>query len=208
MEQVIDTPRRFGRPPRAARLADRDLDRLVVRAQAGDSAAAADLCSACRAEVRRYIGGILHDAEETDDATQEVLLKVIQALPRYVAGPQSFRRWLFTIAQHQAIDRQRAHRAALVDPDEVARLAEAGEATDSEPPSPRSEHRALLELIAPLSPRRRAVIVLLYLHDFSPEQAGRALGRTAAAIRQDHQRAREQLRAIVDAEASIRDSHP
>jgi RNA polymerase sigma-70 factor, ECF subfamily len=143
----------------------------------------------------------LGSPEDADEATQQVMLHVIEGLPRYRQSGTPFLSWVFTIAHNQAFDlrRQRERTVAM----EPTRLASVREAVNAAPARaiPRDERSALRELIAPLSPAQRQVLILLYEYDLSPEQTAGVLGRTAASVRQEHGRARAKLRQIVTRES-------
>jgi RNA polymerase sigma-70 factor, ECF subfamily len=173
------------------------LDDLARQAQAGDRRALAELCRSIRESILAYMLHALGNVDDAEEATQQVLLSVLEGLPRYRFGDAPVRSWAFTIAHNYAIDYARKRdRALSTDPAQVARAHE-DEGARSELGAPRDEHSVLRELISPLSPAHRQVLTLLYEYDLSPEQVGLVLGRTAASVRQEHKRARAKLREIV-----------
>jgi RNA polymerase sigma factor (sigma-70 family) len=143
---------------------------------------------------------MLHSLDNVDDAeeaTQQVMVRVLEGLPRYRFGDAPFKSWTFAIAHNHAVDYGKARRRTrATDPVEVDRAHE-GDAARVDGREPRDEHSVLRELISPLSAAHRAVLTLLYEYDLSPEQAGVVLGRTAASVRQEHKRARAKLREVV-----------
>ncbi len=50
------------------------------------------------------------DCDDADDIASETWLAVIRDLPRFAGDEEEFRRWLFTIGRHRAIDHARARR--------------------------------------------------------------------------------------------------
>lgn len=140
----------------------------------------------------------VHDAE---DATQQVMLQLLEALPRYRQGQAPFVAWALVVAHNYASDcRRRRARETVTDPVEIEGVHERGSGW-VDGASARQTRNALSELIAPLSPVHRQILYLLYEHDMSPEDVGRVLGRSAASVRQEHRRAREKLRVIVSRES-------
>lgn len=139
-----------------------------------------------------------HDAEE---ATQDVVVRVIEGLPRFRPSSGGFLAWAFAIAHNRAVDLRRARsRSSATDPAEMARAEERAGGAEAFAREPRDEHSALRELIAPLSLVQREVLTLIYEFDLAPERVGEVLGRSAASVRQEHARARRKLLEVVEAE--------
>lgn len=72
---------------------------LVVRCQAGDEAALAELVARYDARLRYFLRKIA--AERADDLLQDVWLDVFRHLPR-LNDPQAFRAWVYRIARDRA----------------------------------------------------------------------------------------------------------
>jgi RNA polymerase sigma-70 factor (ECF subfamily) len=177
-----------------------ELDAVARRAQGGDASAAAELCERCMPEVRQYFRKSLRDDHEADDATQHVMLQVLASLPGYRERGTPFRAYVFRIAHNYALDRHATQgRAVTTAPDEVNRLREVeNPRCDYEARARRDSFDALVSLL-PLSQQR--VVRLIYLHDLSPAQAGRLLGRSPNDVRRLHKRARDTLRRFVYTQA-------
>jgi RNA polymerase sigma-70 factor (ECF subfamily) len=174
------------------------LDELARGAKRGDANATAELCGRCRPPILIYMRSVLRDSYDAEEATQHVMLSVLEGLPHYRLEGTPFKAWAFAIAHNYAVDfRRRRGRSIATDPAEVDRVHE----LDEVQLEGRDERSALQELIRPLGRAQRQVLTLLYEHDLSPEQAARVLGRTAASVRQEHKRAREKLRSVVYDEA-------
>jgi RNA polymerase sigma-70 factor (ECF subfamily) len=204
MGNGVQSPRAHGRSARAeggkAAAGDRAVDDLARRVRRGDRTAAAELCSACAPDLQRYFTSALRRSDDDpEDATQQVLLQVLEALPRYRQEGIPFRAWLFRIAHNVAVDRMRAssRRARATDPRDLDRASEAGRLHGGGEAGDRDERGALAALIAPLPRLYRQVLTLLYVHDMTPAQAGRVLGRSPEAVRQAHKRARDALRGTL-----------
>jgi RNA polymerase sigma factor (sigma-70 family) len=102
------------------------LDRrhLIVRAQAGDTAALGHLLAECQSDVRRY--AMRHCLmSEVDDAVQEALLIVARHLGA-LKNASAFTGWLFTIVRRECarLARQMFGRGPLDDDRMVAALAQ------------------------------------------------------------------------------------
>jgi RNA polymerase sigma-70 factor (ECF subfamily) len=190
----------LGEPPQDA---DETLDLLARRASAGDKAAAARLCAAFAPSISRYFRRTLGNAQEAEEATQQVMVNLLAALPRYRDEGTPFRAFVFRLAHNHTVDRlTRRGRLRAMDPQDIARIQEA---TDRAPAAPsRAEQRDSLEtLIAPLPTAQQQVIRLIYQHDLTPAQAGVVLGRSATCVRQLHKRARDALREIVLMQSNV-----
>ena len=191
-------------PARAAvaRGNDAGLDALAWRA-VDDPRARAELCTRSAGLVRNYFASARYAVEDAEDATQQVILRVLEALPRYLSTETPFRGWLFTIAHNVAVDRQRAarHTARATDPDDLVWTAEsrARRAADDTP----QRRNAFREMLAPLTRVQQQVLTLIYQHDFSAEQTAAILSRTPADVRQQCKRGLDRLRRRVDELADV-----
>ena len=70
---------------------------LVVRCQAGDEAALAELVERYQQRLGYYLRKMLAGTTAAEDAAQDVWYDVVRALPR-LANPAAFRSWLYRIA--------------------------------------------------------------------------------------------------------------
>jgi RNA polymerase sigma-70 factor (ECF subfamily) len=96
-----------------------DLERdqeLVLRCQAGDSAAFAALYTRYEARLFRFCLRRLDDRQEAEDVTQESFVRAWRAIPRF-AGDRRFYPWLTVIAKNLCTDalRRRSRTAPEVD---------------------------------------------------------------------------------------------
>ena len=132
----------------------------------------------------RYVGPIyrccyVHLGNQTaaEDATSEVFLKALAALPRFRGG--SVPGWLLQIARNTVIDTRRRRRPAtpIEDVDELA----GGEQTPEEAVVDAAERHALRAALAALPDDQRTAIVL-QLAGWSGDQIAAALGRTRTAV--------------------------
>src|SRR5437588_517470 len=71
-------------------------------------------------------------SHEAEDATQQVFLQAMEALPRYELRAVPFRAWLFRIVRNYSIKHLAKHsRVEVEDPDELDRRRGAGEESQS-----------------------------------------------------------------------------
>ncbi|HEX2105694.1 MAG TPA: sigma-70 family RNA polymerase sigma factor [Solirubrobacteraceae bacterium] len=179
---------------------DVETARLVARAQAGDREAMPELYLRHFDSVYSYMRVALRDEHEAEDATQEVFLKAMQALPRFeLRASVPFRAWLFRVARNELISRVRKGRWLQVEePDRIAERTDAtstgvGEMLDC------VSNADLMILLERLPLPQRQVIALRFMLDLSTEEMCTVLDRTPEAVRQLEYRARRSLEDRLDA---------
>src|SRR3954447_13459856 len=166
-------------------------DRLGSTGEALDSdahlvvAALADR-SAFAALYRRYVDAIYRYAyhrlgtkEQAEDATSQIFLKALVALPSHKPD-RSFRSWLFTIAHNVVTDCYRARRPQ--EPlDQVADLEERCASPEEEALHlvQRDEVREMLQLL----PNDQRRILELRLAGLTSAEIGQVLGKSAGAVK-------------------------
>ncbi|MBB05498.1 sigma-70 family RNA polymerase sigma factor [Pseudooceanicola sp.] len=99
-----------------------DIERLIDATASGDRAAFAQLYQFTSAKLFGTVLRILKTEAETEEAVQEIYIKVWRNADRYRAGGYSPMTWLITIARNHAIDRLRARRAGSGGMDEADTL--------------------------------------------------------------------------------------
>ena len=183
---------------------DANTARLIARIQAGEQGLFDQLYMRYFDRVYAYLRVTLHDVHEAEDVTQDVFVRVLEALPRYERRSAPFRAWLFRIVRNSAINRMRQrHRVSVEAPEDVAeqgvlRMMPASDSTRW------LDDRNLLSLIEELPLSQRQVIVLRYLMEFRSTEIAAILDRSPDAVRQLHQRAMQSLRKRMEPQASTR----
>ena len=174
--------------------------RLVARAQAGDSAAMPELYLRHFDGVYSYMRVALRDEHEAEDATQDVFLKAVQALPRYeLRASVPFRAWLFRIARNELITRVRKSKwVQCEEPERITRRFDAASPAVNDMLE-RISNRDLMVLLDRLPLPQRQVIALRYMLDLSTEEMGTVLERSPEAVRQLEYRARRSLQDRLEA---------
>jgi RNA polymerase sigma-70 factor (ECF subfamily) len=81
---------------------------MLARARSGDEAAFMELWRQLQPRLLRYLR--ILNCEEADDVASETWLQVVRDLPTFRGSDEDFRRWLFTVGRHRAIDAARARR--------------------------------------------------------------------------------------------------
>ncbi|MFB7541948.1 sigma-70 family RNA polymerase sigma factor, partial [Streptomyces zaomyceticus] len=130
------------------------------------------------------------DRQRAEDLAQETLVRAWQH-PEAFDGPYaSMRPWLFTVARRLAIDARRSR---------LARPAETGDgvlAVTPDPADPTASAEAALDVraaVRELSPEHRAVLVRLYFHGLTVNEAAVELGIPAGTVKSRSHYALRQL---------------
>lgn len=158
---------------------------VIDRARPADHAAFAHLYLTFHQRVHRYMQHALPIADDAEEGTQDVFVKVLTNLDRYDGSRDRFEHWLFRIARNHALDRhKRTGRPELTDPQVLTGMvvhataaADAGSPEDFE------------ALTSSLSDTQRCVLTLRYRGNFSLPEIAQLLGKTHDCIRQTHSRA-------------------
>jgi RNA polymerase sigma-70 factor (ECF subfamily) len=165
---------------------------LVLRCQAGNEPAFAELVERYAPRLRYYLRKMLGDAHAAEDALQDVWLDVLRALPRLLdAG--AFAAWLYRIARDRAcrVTRRQRKDRPLVEADVPAEEdREEFSAADAE-----AVHQALDEL----PPEHREVLVLRFLEEMSYEDIARVAGCELGTVRSRLHYAKRGLRRALQA---------
>ena len=142
---------------------------LILQARAGDQRAFRELVRRYQQRVYGIAFGMLRNADDAMDVTQESFIKVHRYLDNF-KGTSSFYTWLYRITVNLCIDHMRKHKKATVlDFDEA--IAHDEETPDEIVPSTtgmnpaknldRQEMRKMIdEALDTLSPAHRAVILM------------------------------------------------
>lgn len=173
--------------------------RLVVRFQAGETAAFRELYERFFPKIYRYLRSALVDRHAAEDQSQEVFVRVFRALSSYEVRGVPFEAWLFRIARNQAIDERRRRDALVVE--EPARVGSRQEALAAGPARAfgQSSDEGLLHLVHRLPLAQRQVVVLRYVVDLDWKTIALTLDKSPGAVRQLEQRAFSSLRRRLEA---------
>ena len=186
---------------------DADHD-LVVRAQRGDRAAFAQLFTRHHGRVYGMCARLLGKKADVDDAVQQTFLEAWRCLHRF-EGKARFTTWLTRIAIHTSFSlRRKLRRLLLVDDGgEGASLvvvdggkdprAEQAPLAADEVAARRARSRALDEVLAQLSEKKRVVFVLADLEELTSPEVAEILGIPEATVRTRLFYARKEVAALL-----------
>jgi RNA polymerase sigma-70 factor (ECF subfamily) len=167
-------------------------DAALVRAvRAGSRDAAAELFVRHHASVWRTAFAIGGRRALADEVAQDTFVRLIERIETYDPA-RPLRPWLQRIAANRLIDLLRRERRERP-------LDEAEEGAVEWDPS--GLDAGFVERMAVLGPERRAVVVLRYGLDLTPDEIAEVLGVPAGTVNSRLARALAQLREEVDARA-------
>ncbi len=91
-----------------------DLDGALDRARSGDETGFVELWRSLQPRLLRYLRVLRCD--DPDDVASETWLQVVRDLHTFTGGEEGFRRWLFSVGRHRAIDAARARKRRRTSP--------------------------------------------------------------------------------------------
>lgn len=134
-------------------------------------------------EVRRWLHRLIGPGADLDDATQDALIAIARALPRF-EGRSSLRTFAYRITvrvAYRALEQRRARNQREASLELVAPPA------DELDPESRAVHREALRrlhrVLDRLPPKRRIAFVLCAIEGFEPSEAAEIAGTSSLLLR-------------------------
>lgn len=174
--------------------------RLIKRAQRGDSDAFEELVSPYESRIYAICLRIMGNREDALDCAQDAMLRIFRALGEY-RFQAAFTTWLFRITTNVCLDalrRQRVRPSTSLDA-----LMDEGysppdpQASPEEALSERERMQTIREGIAMLPADMRAALVLRDIQGLSYEEVAQILHLNLGTVKSRISRARERLRKLV-----------
>jgi RNA polymerase sigma-70 factor (ECF subfamily) len=166
---------------------------LVLRCQAGDEAAFAELVERYQPRLRYYLRKMLRDMQGAEDALQDVWLDVFRAVAR-LADAGAFRAWLYRIVRDRAVRELRKRRPPPRPLQEADAIDGRAEEPDFTVEDVERIHAGLDELAA----EHREVLVLRYVEDMTYEEIARVVGCQVGTVRSRLHYAKRALRGVLE----------
>ena len=157
------------------------LDEALARASAGDEAGFLQLWRTLQPPLLRFLRVI--GCDDPEDVASETWLQVVRDLPRFSGGQEDFRRWLFTIGRHRAIDAARARSRRPATPVSTGLEILADHQLVEDQVLDGMSVRRAVALLGTLSRDQAEVIALRVIAGLETPDVARILGKSAGAVR-------------------------
>ena len=180
---------------------------IVDAAKAGDEAALAELYSLYFPRVYRYILARMGNPYDAEDLTEEVFLRVLDAIERFQWREAPFSAWLFRIAHNAVISQRRKDGAR-------GRSSPLSEAlpVDSQGPEEMVENRLALNEIMKaaetLPEAQRRVISLRFAAGLTVAETARAMGKGEGNVKVIQHKAIAKLREMLAQRPKVHEKRP
>ncbi len=144
----------------------------------------------------------LGNRADAEDAVQETALRAYRAYGSF-RGESTPTTWMYRILAGVAAEPKRRRRTPA-DFDEAAHVAEHRGRRPDETAEERDESRAVLRVLGGLPERQREIVTLFYLEGLKYDEVAKALGVSVGTVKSTLSRAREAIRAALDARGDAR----
>jgi len=187
---------------------DAQSERLLVdAAKAGDQAALSELYQSYFPRLYRYILARTGNTYDAEDLTEDVFMRVLEAIERFQHREAPFSAWLFRIA-HNAVISQRRKEGAR------GRSSPLSEAlpVDSQGPEEMVENRLALNEIMKaaetLPEAQRRVISLRFAAGLTVAETARAMGKGEGNVKVIQHKAIAKLREMLAQRPKVHEKRP
>lgn len=174
---------------------------LVERARALDEAALCSLFDTYYPKIYHYGLIQLQEAHAAEDLASDVILKVLESIPKYRSRGIPLSAWVFRIARNRLVDiRRRGNRQREVGLTDTF--------VDGSSNAPHSvvekalDYRRVSRALSHLTEVQEQVIVLRFLKDLDVATVAQILGRSESAVKSLQFRALTSLRRILQGNES------
>lgn len=159
-----------------------DLGVALERARTGDEVGFLELWRQLQPRLLRFLRAL--NCDDADDIASETWMAVVRDLPKFSGGEEEFRRWLFTIGRHRAIDHARARQRRPAVP--VPQVPD-GAFDDDDLVEDRVLHamsaRKAVSLLAGLPVDQAETVALRVLAGLDTSAVASILGKSPGAVR-------------------------
>ena len=163
---------------------------VLRRAQRGDERAFAQILRAYETPIFNYVYRIVGDRALAEDLTQEVFVRVFQALPRFSLRCK-FTTWLFQVTKNRVLDELRARERR---PHSVVAIEDAPRLEIVDPPVERLETiEAVWRAVRELNPDLKMALLLRDVAGLPYNEIADSLEITLATVKWRIFKAREEV---------------
>jgi RNA polymerase sigma-70 factor, ECF subfamily len=173
---------------------------VLRRAQRGDERAFAQILRAYETTIFNYVYRIVGDRALAEDLTQEVFVRVFQALPRFSLRCK-FTTWLFQVTKNRVLDELRARERR---PQSVVAIEEAPRLEIVDPPVERLETiEAVWRAVRELNPDLKMALLLRDVAGMPYNEIADSLEITLATVKWRIFKAREEVQQALAREGIV-----
>ncbi len=187
---------------------DTDIEALVKRAQNKDREAFGQIFDLYYDKLLNYVFRRVLNVEYAKDITSNVFLRILNKMEQFEwrNGPFSFDGWVFKIATNevnQYFRKQNRYKLTIDDPNFKELGTDNNIAEEIEKKVDNDKHLLVLnKAIRQLKPIYQDILHLKYFEDMSYEEISQVLNKNESTVRVYSQRAKEELRIILEGDAS------
>jgi RNA polymerase sigma-70 factor (ECF subfamily) len=172
-------------------------ERALIRSSIeGDSDAFESLYLHYMERIYRYIFFRVGDEAQAEDMTEEVFVRVWEALPKYKLGESRFTSWLYTIAHNLVVDHYRRRNPTSISMDEVTRYPDRRNLPERII-GRKQEFEILAHSIMQLEDLEQQVLLLRFVEELSHREIAKIIGKSQTASRVIQHRALKALRILM-----------
>ena len=180
---------------------ERDAE-LVTRCLASDTAAWDELLRAHFRKIYNLCYRFSGQAQDSEDLTQEIFIKIYQTLRSYDPAQGTFKTWLNRVARNHLVDHYRRTRrdrlTSSLDDEEVPLSQKPGPGTSALEQVESRERKELLQAaLDKLSPDMREAVILRDLQDLDYREIAQVLGVAEGTVKSRINRGRLELARVL-----------
>ena len=183
-------------------MAHSDIEQVIIRARRGEGQAISALYETHADAIFRYVLYRVPTAEDAEDLTAEVFLKMVEGLPRYQITGVPFEAWLYRIAAARIADfyRRRKRRPQTTLPETLADHI----ALPEDQIQRDQEIATLRGILAQFNADEQTILILRFVERKSHQEVARVLGKSVNAVKAAQHRALIRLAALLGSEEKVR----
>jgi RNA polymerase sigma-70 factor, ECF subfamily len=180
---------------------ERDAE-LVTRWLAGDTAAWEELLRAHSRKIYNLCYRFSGQAQDSEDLTQEIFIKIYQTLRSYDPAQGTFQTWLNRVARNHLVDHYRRTRrdrlTSSLEDETVSLVQKPGLGTSPLEQVESLERKELLQVaLDKLSPDMREAVILRDLQDLDYREIAQVLGVAEGTVKSRINRGRLELARVL-----------
>jgi RNA polymerase sigma-70 factor (ECF subfamily) len=174
---------------------------LVERMRLGQERALEELYDATVGKLYALASAVLRSREDAEEVVCETYAYAWANAARFDASRANALGWLLMLCRSRALDRWRQHRTDIIALNVVASTEAAGSSTDQpyDILSLIQQRTSMHAALAQLTPERRHLVSLAFLHGMSHQEIADALRLPLGTVKSHVRRALSQLRESLEA---------